>query len=236
MMQFINDISWSSVASIMFGAAISAVVSYLLQRNSFAEARRQKEADRFEVRKAQAYSLFFKMIRIHSTIVITGAAISESLAKAKAKSLEGALWQIVIPFANLPPRVKFSSDEMALLLSLDYNLFNDVGPYDDVHNSLLDQIELYGVKRGALMEKFGAKMTGTVGVTNLTQSDVDWMAPRTVELNGLVSSIINRIEHDSAESKGLLERIHALFVKEFKMNPKKGGAGILHRTLSGVSA
>jgi hypothetical protein len=72
--------------------------------------------------------------------------ISDSMAKAKAARFEGALWQTVIPFANLPPRVKFSSEEMALLLSLDYNLFYDVGPYDDVHNSLLDQVELYGVK------------------------------------------------------------------------------------------
>lgn len=220
MLEFIKSIPWSSAASIVFGAAISAVVSYLLQRNSFAEARQQKEADRYETRKAQAYSLFFKMIRMHSTIVIMGVGISESIAKARAAKFEGTLWQIVIPFANLPPRVKFSSEEMALLLSLDYNLFNDVGPYDDIHNSLLDQIELYGVKRGALMEKFGAKMTGSLGTTGLTKADADWMAPRTVELNSLIDSIIKRIEQDSAESKALLERMHALFVKEFKMNPK----------------
>jgi hypothetical protein len=84
--------------------------------------------DRFEIRKAQAYSLFFKMIRLHSSIVIIGTSISESIEKAKAVGLEGALWQRVIPFANLPPRVKFASDEMALLLSLDFNLFNNVGP------------------------------------------------------------------------------------------------------------
>ena len=104
------------------------------------------------------------------------------MARAKIAKFEG-LWQAVTPFANLPPRVKFSSEEMALLLALDYNLFNDVGPYDDVHNSLLDQIELYGVKRIALMEKFGAKMTGSLGTVGLTQADLDWMAPRSVELN-----------------------------------------------------
>jgi hypothetical protein len=220
LIDFIRNIPWSSAASIIFGAVISAIVAYFLQRNSFAEARRQKDFDRFELRKAQAYSLFFKMIRIHSTIVITGAGISESIAKAKLARFEGDLWQTVIPFANLPPRVKFSSEEMALLLSMDYNLFNDLGPYDDVHNSLLDQVELYGVKRSALMERFGAKMTGSVGTTGLTQADVDWLSPRAVELNGLVDSIIKKIEHDSAESKGLLERLHVLFVKNFNMNPK----------------
>jgi hypothetical protein len=201
LIDFLKAVPWSSAASIIFGATISAIVGYLLQRSAFAEARRQKEQDRFEIRKAQAYSLFFKMIRIHSTIVIIGKEISDSIAKAKAVRFEGAIWQTVIPFANLPPRVKFSSEEMALLLSLDYNLFNDVGPYDDVHNSLLDQVELYGVKRSAAMERFGAKMTGNVGTTGLTQADVDWLAPRAVELNGLIDSIIKRIEHDSAESK-----------------------------------
>jgi hypothetical protein len=41
-------------------------------------------------------------------------------------------------------------------------------------------------------------MTGNVGTIGLTQAG---LAPRAVELNGLIDSIIKRIEHDSAESK-----------------------------------
>ena len=140
MIEFLKSIPWSNVAGIIFGATISAIVGYLLQRNSFAEARRQKEHDRFEVRKAQAYSLFFKIIRVQSTTVQLAKAVAESLAKAEADGLQGMLWQKIMPMGNMPPRVKFTSDEMALLLSLDSQLFNDLGPYDDIHNSLLDII------------------------------------------------------------------------------------------------
>jgi hypothetical protein len=220
MTEFLKNIPWSSAASIIFGATISAIVAYLLQRNSFAEARRQKENDRYESRRAHAYSLFFKMVRIHSTIVLLGSAVAESIEKAKASGFKGTAWQTVLPMGNLPPRVKFSSDEMALLLSLDIDLFNDVGPYDDIHNSLLDLFDLYRAKRDTMMEKFGAKMSGSMGTTSLTEEEAEWMSPRAVELNGLVSTIIQRTEHDSIESKGLLERMHTLFVQQFKLNPR----------------
>ncbi|MCK1611051.1 MULTISPECIES: hypothetical protein [unclassified Bradyrhizobium] len=221
MIETLKAIAWSNVVSILFGAALSATVSYLLQRNSFAEARRLKDHDRYESRRAQAYSLFFKLIRIHSNIVLLGRAITESIGEAEKYGLgDATLWQKIQPVGNLPPPVKFSSDEMALLLSLDTGLFNALGPYDEVHNSLLDVFELYKTKRQTLMERFGAKMTGSVGVTGLTQSDADWMSPRAVELNGLAEVMLHRTNHDSDEAKSLLEQIHALFVKQFKMNPR----------------
>jgi hypothetical protein len=59
-------ISWASAAGILFGACISALVSFILQRSSFAEARRQKDYDRREVRKALGLALVFKMMRLAS--------------------------------------------------------------------------------------------------------------------------------------------------------------------------
>jgi hypothetical protein len=218
MIEFLKGIPWSSAASIVFGAAISAAVSYLLQRNSFAEARRQKEHDRYEVREAQAYSLFFKMIRIHSTIVSLGKNVTDSIAQADAIGFkEGQLWQKIRSLGNVPPRVKFTSDEMALLLSLDIALF---GPYDDIHNSLLDLFELYTAKRHTMMERFGATMNSAIGTIGLTQTEKDWMSPRAFELNGMAEVMLQRTEHDSVEAKGILERMHALFVKNFQLNPR----------------
>jgi hypothetical protein len=63
----VHQISWSSAAGVLFGAAISASVSFVLQRSSFKEARLQKEKDRREVRKAQALSLVFKMVGYRPT-------------------------------------------------------------------------------------------------------------------------------------------------------------------------
>jgi hypothetical protein len=80
--------------------------------------------------------------------------------------------------------------------------------------------DLYRTKRDALIERFGAKMSGSVGATALTKDEGDWVAPRAYELNNLVQTMIQRTGRDSDESKGLLQRMHALFVKEFKLNPK----------------
>lgn len=215
-----HQISWSSAAGVLFGAAISASVSYALQRTSFAEARRQKEKDRYEVRKAQAYSLLFKMIRIHSTIAIIDATLTDFLERGK-KSGFASLWQAILPLGNLPDRVKFTSEEMALLLSLDDKLFNDVGPYDDVHNSLIDIYESYGTRRVSALSKFGTdEMVGGTGTHKLSAEEVAWLKPRAYELNGIAEGMIERARHDRAESKGLLERIHVLFVKEFGLSPK----------------
>jgi hypothetical protein len=211
---------FSVIGGTLIGSAISTTVAFYILKKNLSAAKTQRDSDRFESRKAQCFSLLFKMIRIHSTIAILEKAMTDSLAKAEASGLKGDLWQRITPLGNVPPRVKFTSDEMALLLSLDFNLFNDVGPHDDIHNSLLDLFELYGSKRHALMEKFGAKMTGSVGSIGLTQAERDWLAPRAFEIEGIAKVMIDRTAHDSAESNGLLERLHALFVKEFKINPR----------------
>jgi hypothetical protein len=211
---------FSVVGGSLLGASISAAVAFWTQKRTLAAAKLQRDDDRYETRRAQCYSLLFKMIRIHSSIAILEKAVIESRAKAEASGIKGDLWQKLTPMGNVPPRVKFTSEEMALLLSLDFNLFNVIGPYDDIHNSMLDLFEVYGAKRATLMERFGAKMTGAVGSVGLTQAELDWMAPRAVELESIAKAIVERTAHDSPESKNLLERLHALFVREFKINPK----------------
>jgi hypothetical protein len=63
-------------------------------------------------------------------------------------------------------------------------------------------------------------MEGSMGTHALSAEEVAWLTPRAYELNDLATGMIDRAIHDLAESKGLLERIHALFVKEFQFNPK----------------
>jgi hypothetical protein len=86
---------------------------------------------------------------------------------------------------------------------------------------LLDIYETYGSRRTATLAKFGTEtMEGSMGTHALSAEEVAWLTPRAYELNDLATGMIDRAIHDLAESKGLLERIHALFVKEFQFNPK----------------
>jgi hypothetical protein len=211
---------FSVVGGSILGGAISTVVAFVVQKRTIDAAKAQRDSDRLENRKARAYSLFFKMIRIHSTIASFDATFTDFVQKGREKGMT-TLWQMVLPLGNLPDRVKFTPDEMALLLSSDINLFNDLGPYDEVHNSLLDIYETYGTRRVAVLSKFGTdEMDGGTGTHTLSAEEVAWLTPRAYELNNLATGMIERAKHDRAESKALLERIHALFVKEYGFSPK----------------
>lgn len=216
-LEFLKTISWSSAAGILFGAAISAFVSFLLQRNSFAEARQQKEKDRREVRKALALSLVFKMIRIASDLNNLGKCVSESVDRARKDGFTGMPFQVVVPIVPLPDSVRFSPDEMALILSLDNNLFNEMGPLDELHTSTIAIFALYNSKRVAALDRLGAEMTGMIGTTTLTREQKLWFDPRAVELNQLVDIMIERSGRDTKEAWTAFDRLTAVVSKEFNM-------------------
>jgi hypothetical protein len=124
---------------------------------------------------------------------------------------------LVLPLGNPADKVKFTAEEMALILSLDSQLFNDMGPFDEVHNGLIDLYEIYGNRRTGVLWKFGAdEMDGGKGTHSLTAEQVAWLRPRAYELNGIAENLVERASKEEALSKSLLRRAHSLFVKEFQ--------------------
>ena len=67
------------------------------------------------------------------------------------------------PIVPLPDPVKFAPEEMALVLSLDSRLFNEMGALDELHKSTVSLFEMYNTDRVKIMERFGAKMEGSMG-------------------------------------------------------------------------
>jgi hypothetical protein len=61
------------------------------------------------------------------------------------------------------------------------------------------------------MEKFGAEMDGNMGTTTLTKEQLDWLAPRTVEMDTLVQVMLDRTGDDLQEAKAGVTAIHGLF-------------------------
>jgi hypothetical protein len=210
---------FSVIGGTLVGSAISTAVAFWTQKRTFAAAKEQRESDRLETRKAKAYSLFFKMIRMHSNIATMDANFVSFIEKGRAKGYD-QMWKVVLPM-NMPDKVKLTPDEMALVLSMDIKLFNDMGPFDDVHNSLIDIYAEYSSRRTAVLSKFGAdEMDGSAGSTTLSAAEMAWLRPRAYELEELAKRMVQRATEERAESQSLLERIHALFVKEFDFSPK----------------
>jgi hypothetical protein len=214
----IHQISWASAGGVLFGAAISASVSFVLQRSSFAEARRQKDKDRSEIRKVYALSLVFKMIRISSDLNNLGKSVRESIELGRKNDPQARLFQFVPPTIPLPDKVRFSPDEMAWVLSVNNRLFNEMAPLDELHTNTVAIFELYNTKRDNLLEKLGAQMEGTIGTTFLTPEQKRWFDPRAVELDQLVEVMVQRSLRDSQGCWQAFEQLTAAVSKEFNMN------------------
>jgi hypothetical protein len=207
-------ITWWAVASAfggsIIGATLGGVVNFILQQRALEAAKAQRDEERAEVRKALGYSLLFKMIKLASALENMGKAVRECLAKAEAEGFTGRPFQIVTPIIPPADRVHFSPEEMALVLSLDDKVFNEIAALDELHNSTAAIVDLYGERRTKVFERFGAVMTGTLGTTGLTQADVNWLGPRAVELDGLIEAILQRSEEDGKRAWNALEHLRDL--------------------------
>ncbi len=215
LLQLVMSIDWRAGAGVLFGAAISALVSYLLQRNSFAEARRQKELDKREERRTLGLNVFTKMIRIASTLEQLKQSLEGAFARAERDNIKGSPWTMVIPLANFPAKVHFEPKELTEIMKLDFNLFNDLGPFDDVHNTLLDVFQLYRTDRNALTSTLSADMKGMLGSTTFTQEELKRLAPKMAALDTIVDGMVQRTLADSTEAWAILSRLQDALNKEF---------------------
>lgn len=202
----------------VLGAVVGGLISYLLQRQALAAATAQHDSDRDEVRKALALSLVFKMIRISSDLNNLGKSILKSMERAKKGGFTGMPFQIVVPTVPLPDPVRFSPDEMAWVLSVDNNLFNEMGPLDELHTSTVAIFDLYHTKRGQVLDRLGAEMKGMTGTTTLTHEQKLWFEPRAAELNQLVELMSQRSQRDTREAWAAFDKLTAVVSKEFNIN------------------
>jgi hypothetical protein len=198
---------FSAIGGSIVGGAISTVVAFVVQKRNLTAAKKQWDEDRLEIRKARGYALLFKMIRIASNIENLGKAMQSSFEEAARRGLKWDPWQIVQPMVPANDPVNFTAEEMALILSIDDKLFNEIASMDQLHNSTAALFDLYGTMRQKVMERFGAVMSGNIGVTGLTQSEHDWLAPRATELNGLIAVLQQRAIEDGKEAWGVLVKL-----------------------------
>lgn len=158
------------------------------------------------------------MIRIASTLSILKQHLDEAFARAKAENVSGRPWQLVIPIATLPDRVKFTPEELTFMMLLDKDLFNDMGPFDDVHNTLLEAFQVYASKRTELTDMFPAEMkSGGLGTSTFTRDEMMRIAPRAAALDVLIEGMMKRCDQDSAEGWVLLQKLAAALNKEFNL-------------------
>ncbi len=219
------EITWWAVVSAfggtIIGATLAGVISYWLQRQSLAASKTLHEADRRDVRKALGYGLLFKMIRLTSDLAQLGMPVDEAVKKAADEGRTNELWPVVLPVLPLPDSIKFSPEEMALILSLDNSLFNDMAALDDLHKNTIAIFSLYAERRVGLTDTLRPDaMAGNLGSTLLKRAERDRMQPRSVELDMLIQGMHERTRQDGTIAWYCLKRLHAVLEKEFGLKHK----------------
>jgi hypothetical protein len=141
---------WAAI----LGALIGGSIAYIGQLRTIHEARDFRDEDRRQMQRALAHSLLFKIVRIYSNSYTSYHFVEECFDNAARREMKAEPWQFVLPLANPPDQVHFSSEEMALLLTLKCNeIFNMTVSLDVAHNSLNDTIKIFNTERRALYQR-----------------------------------------------------------------------------------
>lgn len=196
----------------LIGAIVGGLIAFGIQIVSLNAAKKQREDDALERKKGLAHSLLFKVIQVYSHLHHFHSHIEEQVVKAGQEGFQGKLWQIVMPLGNGPAEVTFTADEMALLLSLkNDDVFNNVVSSDEVHNSTISAFQMYHRLRDSLLSQMPAQMEGSKGVSELTREQMLYLAPKMVELEGLINSIRDRCAKDVEAAWLNVSEVQALF-------------------------
>ncbi len=212
----------SAFGGAVVGASLGALTSYLLQRQALRAAKVLHDGDRKDLRKAQGYALLFKMIRLCSDLTQLGTPVARAVEKAKQENNSvGPLWPVVMPVLPQCDPIKFSAEEMALVLSLDGNLFNEMAALDDLHKSAIGLFHLYANKRDALTSTLQpTTVTGNVGTILLTKEDSERIKPHSVELDMIIVATIERTTKDGKIAWDCLQKLHLVLEREFDLKHK----------------
>ncbi len=198
---------WSAIG----GAVVGGLIAFGIQLVALRAAAKQRAEEAAERRKALGHALLFKMLKIHSNLHGFNEHLQETFAKAEKAGFGGEPWQIVRPIANHPATVHFSTDEMAMLLSLkNDDVFNDVLSMDGVHNSTIALFQTFAECRHSLTSLLPAEMEGIVGTTEITQEQMQFLRPKMAEVNDLIISMRQRCELDTRDAWSVLTRLQAV--------------------------
>lgn len=209
---------WSAIV----GAIVGGAIALLAQLVALRAAKNQRNEDRLSIQRALAYSLLFKMVRIHGNLYGIHHHIEACYEKAKESREQGNPWQFYVPLANPPESVVFSPDEMGMLFSLkDDEVFNSVLDLDVAHNSLVKVVELITSSRRELTRSLkvssvdGVKLAGVFNDQELLA-----LRPQMIEVDSLIESARTQATTDYKASLEAVEKLNSSLRKKLGLTSK----------------
>jgi hypothetical protein len=208
----ISDGAWAAIIGALAGSASGGAITAGLQWLSMHATKRERD-------RATAYSLLFKMTQLHANLAGLNRRVESSIAMG-VKSDEGKEighpWRHLQPLANVPTRIIFSAEEMALVLSLGADeLVNDLALRDAKHNATLDLLVAYSEKRTELQEILEpVGEDGLYGTIDFSKVSIPNRL-RMAGLNSMIESLTAYLPGDAIKAFVVLRQLAALFKTEF---------------------
>ena len=198
---------WAAIVGAIVGAVVGGSIAYIIQVRVLREARTQRDEDHKRLQQALGNAVLFKMVRIHSNFYGFHRHFEDCFAEAARRGSTDEPWRFVLPLANPPDPVHFSSEEMGMLLALKNNdMFNLVLPMDVIHNSLIAAVKVLNTERAALTERLKTdEAEGAVLSSNLDRDQTLALRPRMINVNSLIEAIRTNAKRDFEESDEALD-------------------------------
>ncbi len=212
---------WAAIAGALVGGIFSAIISYLLQRQSFREARRQREEDAAAKHRSMAYSLILKMSNLVTNSYRWWETLHEVQALLGPENMEP--WQRVLPIANIPEKIYFTDSEMGYLLSLrNDKIFNEVLGLDKYHNSSIEVMTRLGLAKSRLTELLPPPeaFDGRLGEGRIPQDVFFALRPRMIEINELFKDEYKIAEKRYKDAFAALKNLVEFFNERLKLSYK----------------
>lgn len=212
---------WSAIC----GAVVGGVIALGIQLLTLFAAKKERDEIKEERKTALYHSLVFKISRIHSNLFDLHLHLEESYVQSNIQRTTEP-WTFVLPIANFPDCVHFSSDEISLILSLNKpDLTDSLISIDMLHNSSFEIFKNYTVMRNDFQNFIPTEMDGNVGTSQFTADEFKVVRPRMVIMNQLLSDVREMAQKGYLESRKAIrdvpESLNKLLGLELKIELKR---------------
>lgn len=209
--EFVAAILGATVGSLSAG-----VISWLLQRESFAKDKgdRQREAAaRDRALLLQALYACLQAASDQHKFAESSVAAKTQLEKMQAPTYPGlsSSWTAILPHASLPEPI--SIDPAALTVLMDHRkaeLLMNVLDVQAVHRSDIKTWAAFADSRRRFGEKVSVQVRSGVTFTAMTSNDVARLYPHLKELSDLADGILEQSERHADQAGRTVTQLGAL--------------------------
>ena len=200
---------WAAVAGALAGAIVSSYFAYRIQSRSIKEDRKTRADELRRNQQVLGRSLILKVARIHSNISTIHGHLEESFQKGEQNGAAMEPWGFVRELAPLPNQVRFSYDELSMLMGLgNDDIFNSVLNMEPVHESTIELVKTFHHHREKLLERLPiSSVQETVGSTDLDPAQVEPLRLQMNAVNSLIEQLRAFSKRGLGESRNTLHNL-----------------------------